>query len=376
MPNVNKYYSETNKQEEKKYPLRLSVCSNCFLLQLLEGIEIDEIFINYHHVSSASQVNKEYLYYRSKEISIERKEQKILEVGSNDLTMFNFLKNFNMDIYGIEPAKNLFSKNARVFNDFLNIKNVDKIINDFGKFDFIFGINVFAHNPNFSEMFKACEMLLNDDGELHIEVAYAVETICKGNYDTIYHEHFVSYSLTSLRNVLNNVGFQIIDAEILNTQGGSIKVVAVKNINKKIKPTLNFINLLKKEEELGIKDLKYYENISKNISNKLKNLNDYFQKNNDNLIFIGAPARGVVTLNTLNIEWGENILVIDDTPEKQNLTFPGFNFPVKKWDRNLINSFEKAFILSWNYQDSLLKRLKKDGFSGNVYVPFPNLKKL
>ena len=60
IPHVNKFYSSENKINEKKYPLRLAVCSNCFLMQLLDEINIEDMFIEYHHMSSASKTNKEY----------------------------------------------------------------------------------------------------------------------------------------------------------------------------------------------------------------------------------------------------------------------------------------------------------------------------
>ena len=126
----------------------------------------------------------------------------------------------------------------------MNLKNVEKILNDFGRFDLIFGINVFAHNSNFKELFDASHKLLNDNGELHIEVAYALKTVLQGNYDTIYHEHFCSYTLISITNVLSSVGFQIKHAEELDTQGGSLRVVAIKS-SSKVRPSKTYKNIYK-----------------------------------------------------------------------------------------------------------------------------------
>ena len=376
IPHVNKYYSLTKKFHEKKYPLRLAICSSCFLLQLLDEIDINDMFIEYHHMSSASHTNKEYLNSLSEKIFRDYKNKKILEVGSNDLTMVNFLLNKGMDIYGVEPAKNLFKENGRIYNGFLNSENIDDIKDRFGEFDLIFGINVFAHNPEFIDLFHACNSLLKNDGTLHIEVAYALRTICDGNYDTIYHEHFCSYTLISIENVLNLAGFKIIDAMEIDTQGGSLQITAKKLSYPADDTTDSYKKILSKELEIGINTIDFYERVSSKISSKAENIKKYFDSNRDNIVFIGAPARGVVTLNTANIAFGDNVKVIDDTPEKLGLCFPGYNFIIDSWDIEIINKFEKVFILSWNYKDYLVKRLNDSGYEGEIVLPFPNLEKV
>ena len=55
------------------------------------------------------------------------------------------------------------------------------------------GLNVFAHNDSFQEMFYAAKNLTHNNSVLMVEVAYAVDTIGKGLFDTIYHEHVCSY---------------------------------------------------------------------------------------------------------------------------------------------------------------------------------------
>ena len=376
IPHVNKFYNLENKINEKKYPLRLAVCSNCFLMQLLDEINIEDMFIEYHHMSSASKTNKEYLEDVSNLLYKKYGNKKILEIGSNDLTLINYLLDKKVEAFGVEPAKNLFKPNDRIYNKFLNLENAQEIIQEYGNFDVIFGINVFAHNPNFLELFNACNLILKEDGFLHIEVAYALKTVCEGNYDTIYHEHFCSYTLTSIENVLKIAGFKITDAVELNTQGGSLQVTAIKKNNKSIKPSQNYESIILREQELGLNRLEYYSGIQDKISKKLKKIETILNETNDNLVFIGAPARGVVVLNTIDVNFGSNIKVIDDTHEKLGLCFPGYEFLINNWDDELINNFDTVFILSWNYSDFLINRLKKGGYNGNIIIPFPELTKI
>ena len=162
----------------------------------------------------------------------------------------------------------------------------------------------------------------------------------------------------------------------MNTQGGSLQITAIKKNNNSINPSENYESIILKEQELGLNRLEYYSGIQEKISKKLNKIEKILNENNDNLIFIGAPARGVVVLNTIDVNFGSNIKVIDDTQEKLGLCFPGYEFLINNWDDELINSFDSIFILSWNYSDFLINRLKKGGYNGNIIIPFPELKKI
>ena len=159
-------------------------------------------------------------------------------------------------------------------------------------------------------------------------------------------------------------------------QGGSLQITAIKKNNNSINPSENYESIILKEQELGLNRLEYYSGIQEKTSKKLNKIEKILNENNDNLIFIGAPARGVVVLNTIDVNFGSNIKVIDDTQEKLGLCFPGYEFLINNWDDELINSFDSIFILSWNYSDFLINRLKKGGYNGNIIIPFPELKKI
>ena len=92
IPHVNKFYKEQDKHFENFYPLRLAVCNVCFLIQLTTSISNEDMFIEYHHRSSASQGNRDYLNLLSEQLTEKYQNKKILEIGSNDLTLFNILK--------------------------------------------------------------------------------------------------------------------------------------------------------------------------------------------------------------------------------------------------------------------------------------------
>ena len=74
--------------------------------------------------------------------------------------------------------------------------------------------------------------------------------ILKDNqYDTIYHEHIRSYSLKSLVYLFALYGINVVDAEIVNRYGGTIRVTVTK---KEMDISKNVKNLLEYEKHSGI----------------------------------------------------------------------------------------------------------------------------
>ena len=70
--------------------------------------------------------------------------------------------------------------------------------------------------------------LLKKNGTIIIEVQYLLNTLKDLTFDNIYHEHYNYWSLTSLINFFNQFGAKIVNAEKIETHGGSLRVYIKK----------------------------------------------------------------------------------------------------------------------------------------------------
>ena len=91
---------------------------------------------------------------------------------------------------------------------------------------------------------------LDDNVIWHLEQSYMPSMIKNISYDTICHEHLEYYSLKSLKFILDNVGFKIINIELNNVNGGSFAVTAAKKKSKH-EEQKKIINWLLKKEEIS-----------------------------------------------------------------------------------------------------------------------------
>ena len=81
----------------------------------------------------------------------------------------------------------------------------------------------------------------------------------------------------------------------------------------------------------------------------------------------------MVLLNTTNIKNINKIYPVDDTKNKKKNFFPGTNAKVLDWNTKKIIKLNQAVLLSWNYKKTMIKKLKKSGFAGNLYILFPEI---
>ena len=259
------------KKDEKPelYPLELNYCGKCHNCQLSVSVDAKKMFSNYLYTSSTSKIFRDHFVNAAKkykkEFKLTPKKSYIIDVGSNDGIALSPFKNLKFkNLLGIEPAKNLAklaNKNKiKTFNGFLNKKNIKKIKKNA---DLILASNVFAHSDNLQEMAGCMINLLNKKGVIVIEVQYLMNTLKDLTFDNIYHEHYNYWSLTSLHNFFKKFDVTIYKAEKIQTHGGSLRIYIKKGRNHKVEK--NFKDLIKEEENFGIKKFKTYEKFGQEI---------------------------------------------------------------------------------------------------------------
>ena len=350
------------KQNEKcdLYPLEVNYCSKCHNCQLSVAVDPKKMFDNYLYTSSTSKVFRDHFINAAKkyqkELKLNIKKSYIIDIGSNDgVALRPFLDLGFKNILGIEPAKNLAkqaNKNKiKTFNSFLDKKNLSKIKKNA---DLILASNVFAHSDKLKEMAECMFYLLGKNGTIIIEVQYLMNTLKDLTFDNIYHEHYNYWSLTSLINFFNQFDAKIFKSEKINTHGGSIRVYVKKD--KKVKIDKSVKQILKEEENFGIKKFKTY----KEFGNKVYKIRENVRKNikklrekNKLIIGYGAPAKATTGLNFFGVS-DEIDFIVEDNKLKHNKFIPGVKIPIKD-KKNIKNSKNTLIVLAWNFYDDIKK---------------------
>ena len=145
--------------------------------------------------------------------------------------------------FGVEPAKNLYSElvnKHRVFNAFFDLEFAME--HDLGNsFDVITANNVFAHTRNLGGFARAASYCLKEDGIFVFEVQYLKSMLDNNLFDMIYHEHTSYHHLHPLVKILPKYNLNVVDAEIVPTHGGSLRVYCSKSKTAKSHSMLDLL---------------------------------------------------------------------------------------------------------------------------------------
>ena len=344
--------------KSKLYPLELNVCEDCFNCQLSVAIDSDEMFSNYLYQSSTTKSFRDHFILAAKNYIKDfdlDEDSYIIDVGSNDgIGLKPFLDLGFKNIQGIEPAKNLAdiaNKNGiNTFHGYLDEKALNLIKNGA---DLLLASNVFAHADDLKSMAESMKKLIKPDGKIVIEVQYLLNTIKDLTFDNIYHEHTNYWSLSSLNIFFKKLQLKIFRVEKIDTHGGSIRVYISQDKNILLDKSVE--NLLKVEEEFGLKNISTYLEFGK----KIEILKNNFSKNFENLknkkiIFYGSPAKATTKLNFFNIE-KKKYKTIEDNGLKVGKYIPNVDVEICSKESIKSSEFDCVVVLAWNFFNEIKK---------------------
>ena len=370
---------------EKWYPLRVLICNNCFLLQTEDFAYYKDLFnTNYPYFSSTSSSWIEHASKYVKDIIKKfniNKNSLVLEIAANDGYLLQFFNQAKIPNFGIEPtistAKVAKSKGLEIIEEFFCSKLAIDILNNKGKIDLIIANNVLAHVPNINDFLNGIKILLKNDGLATFEFPYLLNLIDEIQFDTIYHEHFSYFSMTTIKYIFNKNGLIIFHIEKIPTHGGSIRVFAQNKVGKQ-KIEMSVINLINEEKKRNILSLKFYNKFQSKV-NKVKNnfLSFLIEKKNcgKTIFGYGAAAKGNTLLNYSGIKSDLIQYVIDRNVHKQNMFLPGSRIEIKDEDFLKLYQPDIIIILPWNLSEEISKQLEySKSWNAEIYTVMPEIK--
>lgn len=349
-------FKKKPKDEEKKYPLGVNLCRDCYHLQLTYTVDPKIIYSNYLYVSGTSSTLKDYSDWFASYVDqqIEIKSNAVLDIGCNDGTQLDSFKLRSYKTYGVDPAKNIYpisSAKHKVICDYFG-PGIENKLNV--KFDAIVAQNVAAHNPNPYDFLSTCANMMSDHTLLFIQTSQA-DMVMNNEFDTIYHEHINFFNVNSMNALAKRVGINLIDAFKTPIHGNSY--VFVFSLLKTNPYTVQ--NKILMENKLL--QVETYQNWAKTVRNNVTDLiTTINQYRNDGykIIGYGAAAKGNTLLNYANLTLD---LIVDDSPLKQGLFTPGTNVEIKAPDT--ISKFapdDKILYvpLAWNFFKEISEKIK------------------
>jgi SAM-dependent methyltransferase len=370
-------------QPETFYPLDVRICDRCLLVQLPTYLSAPSIFNEYAYFSSYSD---SWVAHSARLVdeAIERQSlgagSLVVEVASNDGYLLQHVVARGISALGVEPAGNIAAvaadKGIPTLNDFFSQALAERIVETSGTADYLVANNVFAHVPDLNDFTAGMATLLRPGGLLSIEVAYLPRLIEGNEFDTIYHEHLMYYTVLSAEAVLARHGLRVLDVEELETHGGSIRLWVVHADDAR--PSRASVEDSKaRERAAGLGVSSGYTGFAGRVEATKLDLLEFLvaeRRRGSTIAGYGAPGKANTLLNYCGIRTDLIEFLVDRNPYKQGRYTPGTHIPIFSPDRLDEVRPDVILIMPWNLRDEIAGQLAHAASWGaRLVVAIPKL---
>lgn len=345
-----------------KYPLDLTQCGDCALLQVANLPPIDAVFHDDYRYSS-STVPGLVRHFESYSVWLRDRAgptAKIFEFGCNDGVLLERLRRLGLECAGIDASDNVASlaraKGLAVMTGFLTEEWVHES-RSVAAYDVVTCSNVFAHIHELGSTLAAVRLLLRDAGLFAIEVHDGDELWARNQFDTIYHEHLTYFTADTLRDLLERSGFAFVSCERTAMHGGGLRYLGRKvdqpeGVGARVR---------------GARGLCDTDRVAPMIERCKLDLQALYEEHGP-LLGYGAAGRSQMFVNFTQTA-PLFARVYDDSPFRQGRYVAGTDVPIVRYEGE---GGGCCIILAWNYADDIQRRIR-DRFRAVVTV-LPSLR--
>ncbi len=362
------------------FPLNVSACLDCGVVVVPDMLPAD-FFQDYHYVPSASATMHAHFaefarLTQHRHASVPGRL--VVDIGCNDGLFLKACKDRGVDTLGVEPAANIAAlaraQGIEVVNEYFNPELATTIRAKYGAASVITTTNTLNHIDDLHGFVRGVEILLAEDGTFIVEVPQALELVEKNEFDTVYHEHMSTFSVTSLARLYHCFGLRIVDVEVLPIHGGSMRVSAQRRpeTGAQVSAVQAWLDL---ERDRGLFRKETYDALAGRVAvirRDLMALLHDLKAQGKRLAGYGAPAKGNTLLNYYGI--GVDLLdyLADRNSLKQGKLSPGMHIPVVSPDRILETQPDFLLILAWNFADEIMSQQAEYRRRGGKFIlPIP-----
>jgi len=372
---------------EPHYPLKVLLCSECWLVQLPAVTRPENIFSDYAYFSSYSDS-----WLRHAEDYVEKmiqrfgfdKTHNMVEIASNDGYLLQYFLQRGIPVLGIEPAANVakvaVEKGIPTLVKFFGTETAKEMLAEGRAADLLLGNNVLAHVPDLNDFIAGMKIVLEPGGIITMEFPHLMRLMAENQFDTIYHEHFSYFSFLSVEQAFARHGITLFDIEELQTHGGSLRVYGRHEEDGTHPVTDSVTELRERELREGFDRLETYQGFARQVEETKRNLLEFLikaKREGKTVVGYGAPAKGNTLLNYCGVRTDFLDYTVDRSPHKQGHFLPGTRIPIYAPEKISETKPDYVFILPWNIKEEIMEQMafiRKWG--GKFIVPIPKVQVL
>jgi SAM-dependent methyltransferase len=353
---------------EPVFPLQVNLCPESGMLQLAYISNAEDRYNLYSYSYTSSNSNTARAHWNEYAETVQKLYNgsgMAVEIGSNDGYLIKRFKESGRKILGIDSSKAMCeiaqAEGVPCINSLFDQSVAEHVIQQHGPAHIIIANNVFNHANDPVSFARAVAALLADDGLFVFEVPYWLSMIESGRFtDMVYHEHPTYFTVKSLWNLLKKAGLEIVNFDVVDYHGGSLRVFARRAIGDLVPDQVK--DAILRETRLGLFDLGFYTVLQDRFQEQRDEwLAKFYQLRLEDpdavFIGVGAAAKANTWLTWHGLNKTHLAYVTDASTFKQGKYTPLSRIPITS--DNIFAQYHKpyAVILSWNIGEGLRKAI-------------------
>lgn len=354
----------------------------CGLLQMAHTVPPEILYSAYWYRSGTNRTMKDHLKGIVEQVVdlLKVPNAHVLDIGCNDGTLLSYYPD-TYTCFGVDPSDIAQEANvkAKIIQALFPSKELTRELNG-KKLDIITAIAMFYDLEDPVSFTKAIKNQLSDEGIWVFEMSYMPTMLKMNSYDTICHEHLEYYSLAVIENILDRAGMKIVNVELNDINGGSIRCFATHTENFKFKREqfARQISVLRQEEfDLELDTDKPYRNFQDRINVHREQLNSLLRdlkKKGSRIHVYGASTKGNTILQWCGIDHRIIDFAAERNPDKYGAMTLGTDIPIISEAESRAMKPDFYLVLPWHFKKEFVERERDIMREGTQMIfPLPNV---
>lgn len=356
----------------KEYPVEILFCEECHTAHQRFQIPKHELFPGTYHYRSRNTADvlkgmKDLVDACEAALGV-LASRKVLDIGCNDGSLLSFFAEKKAIVFGIEPtgaAADASQRGFVVINDYLSEAVADDFVRRHGRPDVVTFTNVFAHIEDLKGVLRALHLICHSQTLIVIENHYLGSILDKNQFDTFYHEHPRTYSLSSFVHIARSLGRDILRAEFPKRYGGNIRVFLGKPQHRTLDDEDRDATL-ETEEQFGHRLQQLAETVALWKTRKREEIRRIVAQEGP-MRAKAFPGRAAIPIKILGLTV-DDVSEVFETPGSAKIGhyIPGTRIPIRSDDDFDTGGRRALLNLAWHISAEIEAYMRKRGFAGRI----------
>jgi hypothetical protein len=291
--------------------------------------------------------------------------KRILEIGCSDGYLLNELRDKgNNCVFGYETSSQLretcTKKGIPVSGAFFSSMTLDEC--PILPVHAVICRHVLEHIDDLHNFLRGVTEALVPDGIFVIEVPNVMTILARSLYSHFYHEHLSYFSLNSVRRLLGQYCFEIVEHRVVDIHGGSLFVVA--KYRKRMRP---FLDIDVENDETA----EACEIFATNAHAYFGKLRDFVEKQclaGVSLAGYGAAHRTVVTCSLAGLTRQHVWYLVDRNTHLHGLYTPGAYLPIYGPEKLCQDPPDAIIIFATSFESEIIREQQEFAGRGGRFI--------